>query len=325
MKNKVLYFPYINVPYNTWLTRTLLYWDKIGIIAPMEYMNHPERFYQYTRSLLQENLIEPIIPGMYVYSIPHFNESFINYLESNQEILAIRRMNFTNGSSSLIHLEKLNGIEQYFLEAHLARNDGGNWLRVEDDTARDFMAYLASSLGKVETLEYIPLTDSTDPLNDFILSSSSDLYTENQLSTLRLQILDNLFPAPEKPLELPDLLRLKERYGAELSRLRITVEREILTIASVPDVNLRLRRLAFFNSEIKEEIERISEHLRESCNQRISLSKIVSIITAIPGVNELFGLAKAVYDAFANDNNNNRNDSPFLYAYYAQRLLIRRE
>lgn len=34
MSDKVLYFPYIDVPQSAWLTRMLLYWDTVGLSCP---------------------------------------------------------------------------------------------------------------------------------------------------------------------------------------------------------------------------------------------------------------------------------------------------
>jgi len=36
MANKVLYFPYIDVPQSTWLTGMLLYWDAVAYSGDCE-------------------------------------------------------------------------------------------------------------------------------------------------------------------------------------------------------------------------------------------------------------------------------------------------
>ena len=40
IKNNLLYYPYINLPENTWLTQMLLYYDQIGTITPPLYKHY---------------------------------------------------------------------------------------------------------------------------------------------------------------------------------------------------------------------------------------------------------------------------------------------
>lgn len=42
MSNKILYFPYINVPDTAWFSRMLLYWDEVGAIIPYDFIDNPE-------------------------------------------------------------------------------------------------------------------------------------------------------------------------------------------------------------------------------------------------------------------------------------------
>ena len=59
----VIYFPYIRVPNNEWFTRTLLFWDNIGSIVPMEFMRNREQLGPYMNNLIKEKLVTPIIPA----------------------------------------------------------------------------------------------------------------------------------------------------------------------------------------------------------------------------------------------------------------------
>lgn len=77
MRNNVLYFPYISVPSSVWFTRILLYWDKVGSIVPYDYIEKPELHDEYTRSLIQANLVTQVIPGMYRDEIPNLTGSLL--------------------------------------------------------------------------------------------------------------------------------------------------------------------------------------------------------------------------------------------------------
>lgn len=60
--NKILYFPYISVPRDPWLFRTLLYWDEVGSIVPMSFLENPEGLTPFMRELVREQLVTQIIP-----------------------------------------------------------------------------------------------------------------------------------------------------------------------------------------------------------------------------------------------------------------------
>ncbi len=70
MTNKLLYYPYINIPDNSWTIKSILYWDTVGIITPQQYIEEPERYEPFTRSLLECDLVEQIIPYNYTDSLP---------------------------------------------------------------------------------------------------------------------------------------------------------------------------------------------------------------------------------------------------------------
>src|SRR5437763_444529 len=97
IRNNVLYFPYIAVPNTVWFTRILLYWDQIGSIVPYDYIENPEMHDEYTRSLVEANLVVQVMPGMYLYNAPSVTPSFIEYLETAEPVLDARRQSFLQG------------------------------------------------------------------------------------------------------------------------------------------------------------------------------------------------------------------------------------
>jgi hypothetical protein len=44
MKDKILYFPHINLPNTDWTVRTLLYYDQVGTIVPNDHFYNPEKY-----------------------------------------------------------------------------------------------------------------------------------------------------------------------------------------------------------------------------------------------------------------------------------------
>ena len=60
--DKLLYYPYINLPETNWTVRVLLYYDEVGSIVPQQYFYAPEEYNPYMRNLIQEGLVNPINP-----------------------------------------------------------------------------------------------------------------------------------------------------------------------------------------------------------------------------------------------------------------------
>lgn len=55
-KRAILYYPTISIPTNDWLRRSLLYWDEIGSIVPVDY---------------EENTLIPYSPDIQFLVIVH--------------------------------------------------------------------------------------------------------------------------------------------------------------------------------------------------------------------------------------------------------------
>lgn len=323
MSNKLLYFPYINVPNSTWFTRMLLYWDEIGTIIPYEYIENPANLNDYTRSLVKESLVKQIMPGQYLYKIGSFKESFIKYLNglSKSELLQ-RQKKFKSGEYFRIHLEKMDGLESEFMRMKLAEHAEYPWYYVERNTAREFMAYLAATLGKLDEINLSPISDDLDHLDHFLHASKSAKKTDNEISSLRLEVLDDLFPAPTKPLSASQIGEFKSKHGDKLSKFRLRVEQEILTIADMRDKTLKDKRLALFIEEAKESTQELINEMNKSGFGRLSLTKFGSIVSSIPGISQIFGLANSVIDAFKNEKIPTL-DATFLYAAFAQKEILK--
>jgi len=325
MKNKVLYFPYINVPNSIWFTRMLLYWDEVGAIVPYDFIERPDRLDEHTRSLVQATLVKQVIPGEFLYKIPAYTASFVNYLESLGSKLEKRRKSFKGflrmRRTYKIHIEKMDALGEVFVDMGLAKRKEYCWYEVEAETGKEFMAYLAATLGRLEDLQYIPITDELRHLEEFLFSSSPDLEPEKKISSIRLQLLEDIFPSPARPLHAQEIEEFKANHGDKLSAFRFKVESELVNIADIEDEALRQRKIELFKEETREAIIEIKNYLNEAGYNSLTLGKIGSIITAIPGISQFFGLANAIYNAFEKSDKVSI-DRSLLYAAYAQKELL---
>lgn len=322
MKNKVLYFPYINVPNSAWFTRMLLYWDEVGVIVPHDFIENPEKLGEHTRSLVQECLVKQVIPQDHLNNIPSFKDSFLKYIDSLKEnIIERRRVSFRKGHSSDIHIEKMDGLEYELRDIGLAQEFYYPWWSIEVDTGREFMTYLAATLGKLPDLQLDPISDDIEHLQHFLNSSRVDKSAHKKISNLRLEILEDIFPSPKEPLKATEISNFKEKHSDKLKAFRIRVEKEIIDIADIESEELRKRRLELFKEESQDAIKEIIDAMKSSGFKGSTLSKFVSIILSMPGVPRIFGLAKAVYDASRKENFQTI-DRCFIYAAYAQKEIL---
>jgi len=317
LTTNVLYFPYIRVPDSTWFTRILLYWDQIHTITPYDFVRNPERLDNHTRRLIQEGLVIQIIPGYHINDIPRFVSSFMEWLDSlGPDVIERRRNAFqSTGDGFKIHLEKVDHLTNSLESLGLALMGSYPWLKVEPETAQEFMTYLAASLGRLDQLNSAPVTDDGQYLRHFVSKSGA----MTRLDDLRIVVLDELFPAPSRFLEPAEIANFKARYGAQLTQFRRRVEQQLIDITDVSDDELRTRRLELFLDEVRGDVAAIRERMA-SHGWVTTLTKLSAIVAAIPGVSPLLGLANAVYSAFAGSEMT-KVTSPFLYAAEAQRLL----
>jgi len=319
--DNALYFPFISVPETPWFTRILLYWDQVGSIIPFEFVEEPERLSGYTRDLLTDELLTQIHPGQYLWRAPRFKDAFVDFVDSLPEReLRRRREAFLGRATSRIHTEKMQYIAEYLIDAHLAEEVNQSWCDVETATAGEFMVYLAALLGKLEAVESTPVTDHPVHFVPFLQASQSATRVEAQLAPLRTLVLDKLLPVPERSVPVLKLRSFKNKHGDRLRRFRHAIEQEISNIADMTDPGLQAHRLENFIAEKADEVEEIAAHLSEGGLGNSTLSKVSAIVSAIPGVPALVGLAGAVYSAFSGGTEKPRNGA-FLYAAYVQTEL----
>lgn len=331
VKNNLLYYPYINLPENTWLTRMLLYYDQVGTITPPIYRRYPNKFMPYTLDLIKENLVVQVFPSEYVYGIEGFAESFEEYIESLGEDLIFRRRAFRKQDNPFrpnrvkIHVSKMEPLCDYLVRNRLAQKADNQWYDVEDSTALDFMSYLAAMIGKVDEAGFIPITDEVFPLNRLVKSISSDASLEDKTGKIRTQLLDDLFPAPAKQVKAIDILRFKERHGDKLSAFRNHIESTIIDILNITDNDLRKRRIALSIQKAKEDIEEIIDTMREHGWVTIACANFYALLSEIPVIGVPLKITQKVYKA-ATDSYSTRvnmvKETPLLYAAVARKELL---
>lgn len=305
--NKILYYPYINVPRTDWTLRTLLYYDTVGTIVPYEYFRRPENNYEpFMLELVREGLVEPINPMDVLHRSWEIFRPFIEFIENDR--LNARRLNSLRGRyhnleepefhGVKIHADKFDGDVFYHLQQlGLARQSEDMWYIVERSTANQLMKYLATIIGS--KLKMQPTTDSFNPL-----FSRQVINNQNKRREI---ILDKLIPFPEE-IDFKKLLKFKEKNINLLGAFRNRVELIVL------DPTIKYNT-PFFDEKVRElEIrkEELIAKMSEGQLGRILLGTICGIIGAGHGlitanvtntvVGAIPGFANAVYTALQIEN-----------------------
>lgn len=333
MPDKILYFPHIRVPNNEWFTRVLLYWDEVGSIIPDEFLRRPEELGTHMSDLLSGGLVRPVVPRDHIWEVPRFSEAFIDFVDSNAVIASRREVSLESQPTFRVHMEKLGSIADGLIDRGLARPARYPWFEVEEFTAREFMAYLAGVLGRLEELGFEPTTDEVDHLATF----SGELPTQAAWMALkervRADVLENILPAPVGGTSVNELSKFKSRHAGLLRQFRRRIEQAVVDVGAIGDSNLRAEKLDAARGQLTDEIEEISALMSEARWPRIVFGTLCSLATAtfsvgaavatqqeVLAAGALPGLINAVYTAFSGSDRQSRiSQSPLAYAALAQR------
>lgn len=283
--DRLLYFPYIELPTSEWTIRNLLYWDEISSIVPYDYVERPHRFGRNMLELVREGLVTQVFPEQYVYNISGFENNFIRYIEKNKlysRLSDIGKMGELGQSKILkttrIHMGKMEGIGEELVDRGLAYRKG-RWYEVESRTAEAFMTYLAFLLGG--KINSTPVTDDYLGFNTLLnIEKEPPIYKTRVRNELRATILENILPVPNRPVSATEILRFKYKYHDELRSYRNYIETFIIELQQLDDDN-RLRMVNIFTEESRDQINHIKEKMSWFGNIDFSFVSICSIASTI--------------------------------------------
>ena len=292
--DKILYYPYINLPKTDWTIRTLLYYDSVSSIVPQEYFYSPERNYEpFMLELVKNELVIPIDPIQTLEYPWGIAKPFLEFIQSPYFKLNEKRNNFLNGSESRIHIEKFSGVRIhsdkfnneifYSLEnLGLARRQNESWYMVEKTTANYLMKYLATIIST--KLEMRPTTDN--------FYNRTTKISQNIQNRKRETILTNLIPFPED-IDLKKLLNFKEKHNDILKSFKNKVEQIVLDEKLIEGTEL-------FNTKIQElilEKDELSIRMNESQFKKIMFGSVCGIIGATTSFVTTANTASAIVGA----------------------------
>ncbi|QIL42389.1 kinase [Pedobacter sp. HDW13] len=284
MANNLLYFPYINLPKNSWTMRALIYYDTVSSIVPDEYFYNPDLYDPFMKDLVQHNLVIPRNP---VTSLDHpfsLVDPFIQYVTRPHYKIEEKQRRFLNLTETVainknkfppanINGQKFDSGLLYQLEhLGLARKSVDNWYYVENTTAGYLMSYLSNILAK--KLDLLPATDTA--LNVSTRFYQKELEAAEQQQR-RNKALKGILPFPQE-LDLSKLARLKEKYQREIFLFRSVVEQ----IAMDPKYDSE-RLLQEKINELNAQKDELSARMNESRLGPIILGTAMGLAGAVIG------------------------------------------
>jgi hypothetical protein len=137
---------------------------------------------------------------------------------------------------------------------------------------------------------------------------------------LRLAVLEDVFPAPERPLSASEIRRFKDDYGDLLGTFRLEIERELIGIADLSDEALRRRALENLHGRVRSDVEIIHDKLASAGIGGISTAKWVAVLGHVPVAGQIVSLIHSVASLFEREDR--RVVGPFAYAGYAHGRLL---
>lgn len=303
----LLYYPYINLPRKNWTARTLLYYDEIGSIVPIQYMENPGDFDPYMQTLVREQLVTPINPLQVIDKPKKVIVPFIDYMNDKKFNVSKRRTSFSK-QTALIHKEKISAVnihtgkfdsELFYQLRHagLAKKHGNYWYEVEKQTADELLTFLASIVAK--KIQFTPTTDKIGAYTYAKLKKGM-----KKKDSKRKLILKELIPLPEH-IDLMKLRSFKDKHRELLYKFRTTVEILVSDSNAKKGSKNFKERVIQMKEQKKELTARMTENFKGKyfygaiCNLTSATAQVFTLdMNSIPGVVGVSAsLAGAIYYA----------------------------
>lgn len=302
MNRTILYYPTIEIPKNSWLRHSLLYWDEVSSIIPKSYNDEillnlsPEIQY-----LIQEEQFRPIKPEDLLFKqdnwleFENFQQEFKDVVKSDQFRKFINRRYFSRDYrihenkmgplTSKIHSNKTSiTLYEYLREEGLAnRNYEEEWIYFEPNTALLYMSLLAKYLADIDSNSTTIGTDNAtyEKFNFKRVSEKKGFPVVNFN-------LNGILPTPAENTSLKTIIKFKKEREQNLRHFKKTIS-DFQKRISNSSSNAELKENAInFKEELLNGVDDLTATLKDhkidfrtkSLRSLINLKTPTSIATA---------------------------------------------
>ena len=238
-KRSILYYPTINIPTNSWLRNSLLYWDEVSSIVPQDYNdNKLIKLSSDIEFLMKEELFKPIRPDRLIYdgnnweAMNNFKMEFLETVEapefknllkrSQQQAFRIHGAKIPKSGmiakGGRIHRDKMSDDIYYFLkEKKLAKKDSQHpeWMLFEGNTALLYMSILAKYLAYTAN-------DLTVIGTDYRIYERFNFKPISGSNGTHVASVDfrGLIPSPTNKVSIKDIVSFKRKREPNLTAFR---------------------------------------------------------------------------------------------------------
>ena len=272
MKDKILYFPATTLPGIDWTIKSLLYWDRVGVIVPERFIDEPNLHNPQMRQLVQDGAIVQHFPERYTNLQYSISESVLRVVRDAKYLqdFAKRRQRVTYWK---IYTGKFS--EELFAELRrlnfAERTANGQLYMVEERTAGIMMSYLAAAMAS--KIKYQPITDEPE----YIGAENHQALVSGDRHRIRTYLLENIMPYP-KTTDFNAILRFKDRYHDDLIRFRRNIEDVVETAWSIENPATRAKNLDKNIKKINDRKEILVARMKEKSFNRVALGAVKGMI-----------------------------------------------
>jgi len=254
---KILYYPNMGTPNETWLRKVLPYTDKIATIMPEDFWHMCET--GVLKLLREEGQYEPLAPEEFLRdqsASQNFDEAIRQSLPVNSR--RTHRINRAEDRPELVWLygSKFSESIRSSLKStgHL-KEGANNWASLDAELGHAYITILATHMAL--KYSYFPGTDSM--VNEERLLRQSPARAGAALGFMKLQ---ECFPVPESSTSIEQILKLKSGRQKEFIRFQlILVEFQSKFSKAHPDEFLEIQ--LEFKKKIQIALDEISEYYHD--------------------------------------------------------------
>ena len=298
MKRTVLYYPTISIPDGPWLRRALFYFDEVASIVPRTVF-YPDQMGPLLIPtspeidfLLAEGLFRAVSPEeLHIKAgweeATRFGQDFLAAVDAfgyrpvqGRQPVRVHGGKLT--ANILIGLEA-KGLVKYDVTPE--QPHWSEWLLVEENSARLYMAMLAQYLADLDVEHTVPGTDSDDNENIVYRARLGEGFPCIETRFQRV------VPTPREDVSLADIVAFKDKRHAELLEYRSSVD-ELEAALSEAESNSELKyALVKFEERQRKELMNVTAAMADSGIATVLGSLKTLVKTAKPA---LWGVAAAL-------------------------------
>lgn len=274
MPDSALYFPYMDVPRSDSIWAVLLYWDRLGTIAPDRAR---PLLSGWTQSLIDAGLVEAITPERHLsHRIASGFLDLVDALPSRRPVSA----------PVFLHIDKANYELWWELRARglaQAEHEDGprSAFAVDGHVGRLYLAYLATVLGQLPEFDMEPVTDQPRYFHE--VANPGALGSALELDRIRATILRDVLPSPRGAVDPVKLYKFKDKHRSLLLGFRREVEQAAIDAALHGEAAMRDRAARAAAARFRDQADEIDRMLRER-RWPTAAGSLCALLGGLPGV-----------------------------------------